>query len=98
MKVCLVVPPGDMIRDVSYGCWHERKVNYLWPPLNLTYYTSVLAQDHDVEILDCQAARLSLDDSIKKIVCVYVQIKLNKLRNYSFKNIKFCSILIFKIE
>ena len=68
MKVCLVVPPGDMIRDVSYGCWHERKVNYLWPPLNLTYYTSVLAQDHDVEILDCQAARLSLDDSIKKIV------------------------------
>ncbi|MFH0861946.1 MAG: radical SAM protein [Candidatus Altiarchaeota archaeon] len=68
MDVCLVVPPGNTIRDVSYGCWHERKVQYLWPPLNLAYYAAVLMPRNHVKILDCQASSLSFKEAVERVV------------------------------
>ena len=55
MNILLLIPPNKKgyIRDVQYGCWHEKKwIEYSWPPISLYYISAILNKSHKVKIID----------------------------------------------
>ncbi len=60
MKVLLLVPPGNMVRDTFYGCWHEPKfISYNWPPLHY-YQLAAILSGFDVKVIDSSKEKNAL--------------------------------------
>ncbi len=55
MKVLLLNPPGERIYIRDYFCSKTTKSNYLFHPIDLLALSGPLAEEHDVEELDCIA-------------------------------------------
>jgi len=54
-KILLLIPPNKkgFIRDVYYGCWHEKKfIDYSWPPIGLYQLRSILGKNFKTLVVD----------------------------------------------
>jgi radical SAM superfamily enzyme YgiQ (UPF0313 family) len=87
MRVLILNPPGEFIRDVLYGCGHERKfIKYLWPPISLAYIASVLRNLHEIKILDFQAMGYSLEKAIDEIKNINPDFLIMNTNTLTFKS------------
>lgn len=59
MRVLLLNPPGRRIYIRDYFCSKTTKSNYLFHPVDLLVLSGTLAEEHELEVLDCIAERLS---------------------------------------
>ena len=72
MKVVMLSPPSEygdaVVRDTLYGCWCKGRVKYMWPPIGLALFASVLEEKgHEVRIIDAPAEGKKLGEIIKNI-------------------------------
>lgn len=59
MRVLLLNPPSERVVIRDYFCSKTTKSNYLFHPVDLVVLSGVLAEEHDVAVLDCVAEELS---------------------------------------
>lgn len=67
MRVLLLNPPGESAYIRDYFCSKTTKSNYLFHPVDLLVLSGTLASQHDVEVLDCMAERLSPPEARSRI-------------------------------
>jgi radical SAM superfamily enzyme YgiQ (UPF0313 family) len=67
MKVLLLNPPGERIYIRDYFCSKTTKSNYLFHPIDLLALSGTLSTEHEVEVLDCIAERLTPDAAHARI-------------------------------
>lgn len=60
MRVLLLNPPGERVYIRDYFCSKTTKSNYLFHPVDLVLLSGTLADEHEVEVLDCMAERLDV--------------------------------------
>lgn len=58
MRVLLLNPPGERVYIRDYFCSKTTKSNYLFHPVDLLVMSGILAEQHEVAVLDCMAERL----------------------------------------
>jgi radical SAM superfamily enzyme YgiQ (UPF0313 family) len=67
MKVCLITPPFDIIKE-GYGSKVRNKRYGYWPPLGVGYLgASLKAHGHEVEIIDSPPLRYSNKDILERL-------------------------------
>lgn len=59
MRVLLLNPPGERIYIRDYFCSKTTKSNYLFHPIDLLVLSGILAERHEIAVLDCIAERLA---------------------------------------
>lgn len=67
MRVLLLNPPGQRTYIRDYFCSKTTKSNYLFHPIDLVMLSGTLASEHDVQVLDCIAERLSVESARTRI-------------------------------
>lgn len=67
MRVLLLNPPGERIYIRDYFCSKTTKSNYLFHPIDLVVLSGTLAEEHEVEVLDAMAERLTPGEAAARI-------------------------------
>lgn len=67
MRVLLLNPPGRRIYIRDYLCSKTTKSNYLFHPVDLVVLSGLLAEEHEVSVLDCMAERLPPAEALVRI-------------------------------
>ena len=67
MRVLLLNPPGRTTYIRDYFCSKTTKSNYLYQPIDLVVLSGVLAERHEVSVVDAVAERLSPDQTALRI-------------------------------
>ncbi len=67
-RVLLLNPPGRDLYIRDYFCSKTTKSNYLFHPIDLVVLSGVLAERHDIEVLDAIAERLSETEAVRRVV------------------------------
>lgn len=89
IKILLLIPPSkeNFIRDVQYGCWHEKKwINYSWPPINLYQILAVIDKEFSGKIIDAPALNLNFDNTIEKIKEINPEYLLVSVGSFTFED------------
>jgi len=67
-KVLLLNPPGDKVYLRDYYCSKVSKAGYIYEPPDLVILSGIIAQKHDVQVLDCIALGLSVHESLERVI------------------------------
>ena len=67
MRVLLLNPPGERTYIRDYFCSKTTKSNYLFHPVDLVVLSGTIASEHEVEVLDAMAERLTPDEASERI-------------------------------
>lgn len=67
MRVLLLNPPGKEVYIRDYFCSKTTKSNYLFHPVDLLGLSGTLAEEHEVEVIDCMAERLGQVVTLERI-------------------------------
>ena len=67
MRVLLLNPPGERVYIRDYFCSKTTKSNYLFHPIDLVVLSGTLAAEHEVQVLDCMAEALSVEQANERI-------------------------------
>ncbi len=59
MRVLLLNPPGERLYVRDYLCSKTSKAGYVYHPIDLVVLSGTLAAEHEVNVIDCIAERLS---------------------------------------
>jgi radical SAM superfamily enzyme YgiQ (UPF0313 family) len=78
VRIALLIPPSKgVIRDVDYGCWHESKIKYSWPPIGPLYIASISkAAGHDIKVFDFSVGDVAQKEAVDAILGFKPQIIL----------------------
>ena len=67
MRVLLLNPPGERVYIRDYFCSKTTKSNYLFHPIDLVVLSGTIASEHEVQVLDCMAEALSVEQANERI-------------------------------
>lgn len=67
-KVLLLNPPGNKLYIRDYYSSLVSKLNYYWPPIDLQVFSGHLFGQHDVQVLDAIAEKMSHSAAYTKII------------------------------
>ncbi len=68
MRVLLLNPPGKATYIRDYFCSKTSKSNYVFHPVDLLALSGIVGEQHEVEVLDCIAERLSRNEAQMRII------------------------------
>ncbi len=89
IKILLLIPPSkeNFIRDVQYGCWHEKKwVDYSWPPTHLYQILAIINKKFSGELIDASSLNLNFDQTIEKIKKLNPEYLLASVGSFTFED------------
>ena len=66
-KILLLNPPGDQLYLRDYYCSHSSKASYYWHPYDLVVQSGILAQNHEVQVLDANVLMLTNQEALDRI-------------------------------
>jgi radical SAM superfamily enzyme YgiQ (UPF0313 family) len=64
-RVVLLNPPGSQLYLRDQYCSSPSKANYYWPPIDLVILSGILAEKHDIFVLDSIIEELSFEESLE---------------------------------
>lgn len=67
MKILLLNPPGERLSIRDLYCAITSKARYYWEPADLVILSGVLAQSHEVRVLDAMVERLSAASALRRL-------------------------------
>lgn len=67
LKVLLLNPPGAQMYLRDQYCCFSSKADYIWPPIDLLVQSGILSQEHDVQVIDAIAEKLSPEKCMQRI-------------------------------
>ena len=73
MKILLLNPPGDKKYLRDYYCSKVSKTSYIYHPVDLLILSGILAQEHEVNVLDAMAQGLSFDNTYQRIMSMDIE-------------------------
>jgi anaerobic magnesium-protoporphyrin IX monomethyl ester cyclase len=66
-RILLLNPPGTRPYLRDYYCSKEAKADYLYEPVDLLLLSGVLAEQHQVQVLDCIALGLPVSEALRRV-------------------------------
>ncbi len=68
MKVLLLNPPSQRVVIRDYLCSKTTKSNYVFHPIDFVVLSGLIAEQHELEVLDAIAERLSSDEALRRVL------------------------------
>lgn len=84
-KVVLLNPPGKKTYFRDYYCTKISKANYYYHPIDFVFLSGIIAQTHELSIIDAIAENLSVKDTLIRINTVSPQYIISLVSEASFK-------------
>ena len=68
MRILLLNPPAKKLYLRDYYCSTSTKADYYWPPTDLLVLSGLLKNDHNINLLDANAMKMSFEGAKKKVL------------------------------